>query len=82
MIIIDYIGAGTSPLNYAEFKSLLNYGATIRLLPIVYLHLGSLKTIQTYDHYSLLKDFNQFIIPNSEKLKDSFSIQEWGGAFF
>jgi glycosyltransferase involved in cell wall biosynthesis len=82
MIIIDYIGAGTSPLGYAEFKSLLYYGATIRLLPIVYLHLGSLKTIQTYDHYSLLKDFNQFIIPNSEKLKDSFSIQEWGGAFF
>jgi glycosyltransferase involved in cell wall biosynthesis len=78
-MIIDYIGAGTSPLGYAEFNSLIDLGVTIRLVPIVYLPLGNLYkiTTQTYDHYSLLKDFNRFIIPNSEKLKDKPSIKEW-----
>jgi glycosyltransferase involved in cell wall biosynthesis len=77
-VIIDYVGAGTSPLAYAEYKSLIEFGETIRLIPLVHLPFGKKSRItQTYDHQKLLKDFKHFIIPNIETLESSHNIWEF-----
>jgi glycosyltransferase involved in cell wall biosynthesis len=82
-MIIDYVGAGTSPLAYAEYKSLIELGETIRLIPLVYLSFGKKsRTTQTYNHHKLLKDFDQFIIPSIETLDDSPNIWEFCGHIF
>jgi Glycosyltransferase len=81
--MVDYIGAGMSPLAYEEYNSLIDLGATIRLVPLVYLPSSNLNktVIQTYNHHSLLKDFGQYILPDADKLKDNINTHEWVWAF-
>jgi len=82
-MIVDYIGAGMSPLAYEEYNSLIDLAATIRLVPLVYLPSSNLNrmTIQTYNHCSLLKGFGQYILPDANKLKDNINTHEWVCAF-
>ena len=82
-MMVDYIGAGMSPLAYEEYNSLIDLGATIRLVPLVYLPSSNLNktVIQTYNHHSLLKDFGQYILPDADKLKDNINTHEWVWAF-
>ena len=83
-MIIDYVGAGTSYLSYGEYKSLTDLGATIRLIPLVYLLSRNFNNKQTqiYNHYRLLKDFNQNIFPSADKLKNDINIGELSRALF